>query len=412
MINKIKKYGDLIKKSLFTILMLSIYLVGQSIPIPLHGISFQIGSEFSMQNLLSLTTGGVFSSATLFSLGMGPYMTVSILISIILFANRDRASQFSHEQRGMIQVRGIFVLSFLQSIPLAYNLQTTVTSQAIKMNYFLVFSMTIICLVAGGLLISWIASINSKYGLGGPFIMILPGIITGVTRSISANYTSVIMIASRLVILIIVTIIFVFITTGLYTTEYHVDIQRIGIDRRSKDAYYAFRILIAGTMPLMFATSFMYLPSYIMQLLDWKNDFILSFFQLTSLRGIIVYGIIIYILGIIFSFVNIMPEQIAQDLKESSDYIVGVNPGHDSQRYITRRVFVFAILGSLYLATVVITPLLIGYWTGNEIYTNFSNYFAMLFVLISILDTVRQDIDFLYYKDNYSLFNIKLKGGR
>ena len=107
-----------------------------------------------------------------------------------------------------------------------------------------------------------------------------------------------------------------------------------------------------------------------------------------------------------------MPEQIAQDLKESSDYIVGVNPGHDSQRYITRRVFVFAILGSLYLATVVITPLLIGYWTGNEIYTNFSNYFAMLFVLISILDTVRQDIDFLYYKDNYSLFNIKLKGGR
>lgn len=402
-----KKYDDLLKKSLFTLLMLTIYLVGQSIPIPLHVMSFRIGNEFSMQNLLSLTTGGVFNSATLFSLGMGPYMTVSILMSIILFANRERASQFSQEQRGIIQVRGIFVLAILQSIPLAYNLQVTNAPQALKMNSFLVFLITILCLVTGGLMISWIASINAKFGIGGPFIMILPGIINGVTRSISANYTSVIMIASRFAILILITLIFVFITTGLYTAEYHIDIQRIGIDRRSKDAYYAFRILIAGTLPLMFATSFMYLPSYIMQLFNWKNDLFLTFFDLTQLRGIIVYGIIIYILGFVFSFVNIMPEQIAKDLKESSDYIVDVHPGMDSQRYITKRVFVFAILGSFYLSFVVIFPLLIGYWTGNEIYANFSNYFAMLFVLISILDTVRQDIDFLYYQNNYNLFNIK-----
>ncbi|GAK31178.1 preprotein translocase subunit SecY [Weissella oryzae SG25] len=400
----IKKYKDLIQKGLCTIGLLLVYTFGQSIPIPGHIMNFQMNGVESVQNLLALMTGGVFSSPTLFSLGMGPYMTVSIILSIITFANPDNAAGLSKRQRGNIQVQSTFILATLQATLLAFGVKSSIAPAAKNISEFTLFLITVLTLITGAMLISWIASLNAIFGLGGPFIMIVPGLISGLTRSLLANYAVVVMHLERLLILILVTVLFVFIVSALYSAEYHLDVQRIGIDRRSKDAYIAFKILIAGTLPLMFANTFMYLPAYVMQLTNRRNDLVLSMFNMHYYRGIIVYGAIIYILGVLFSFVNIMPDQIAKSLQESNDYILNVEPGKATHRYITKRVLFFALTGSLLLAVVVTVPLLVGRWTGKVAYSNFSNYFAMLFVLIAIFETVREDVDFLFYKDNYNLF--------
>lgn len=404
--NKIQKYNELIKKGAFTVMVLFFFYVGQAVPVPGYSASFRaIGNEMSLEKMLSLTTGGLFSSPTLLSLGMGPYMTVSILLSVSLFANRELAAQISQAQRGRLEIFGIFFMAILQGTPLAFNLRNEAISKIKFLSPLSIFLFTVLCFVVGALLISWLASLNANYGVGGPFILILPGIMKGIIGSLSANYASVLAHFDRLIILIVLTVIFVWVAVAVYTAEYRFDIQRIGIDRRSKDAYIAFRILIAGSMPLMFATTIMYFPAYIMQLLHIRNETVLSLFEVTQLSGILVYGIILYLLGVLFSFVNIMPDQIAKDLKESGDYIVGVIPGRETQQYITRRIWGVSLIGSLFLPMIVTIPLLIGLITEHQSISNMSNYFAMFFVLVVIYDTVQQDVRFLLYKNDYELFD-------
>lgn len=400
-----KKYSELIKKGIFTIVVLMLFYIGQGIPVPGYSINFRLpGENFSLEKMLSLTTGGLFSSPTLLALGMGPYMTVSILLSVCLFANRDLSSQISQEDRGRIEIVSIFIMAVLQSIPLAFNLKDSVISKISFLSSLEIFLLTMLCFVVGALLISWLASLNVIYGLGGPFILILPGIMKGITGSLSANYNSILSHLDRLLIFVLISILFVGVTIAIYFAEYHFDVQRIGIDKQTKDSYLAFRLLIAGSMPLMFATTMMYFPAYIMQLVHYRNHFILSLFDITQLSGILTYGIILYLLGVLFSFVNIMPDQISKDLKESGDYIIGVIPGSETKRYINKRVWIISGIGSLFLPLIVTIPLLGGLLTGHQSISNMSNYFAMIFVLVVIYDNLQQDVKFLRYKNNFELF--------
>lgn len=95
-----KKYQDLTHRLAVTFMLIAVYSLGQSIPVPLFDMSFRVGGgQVTTGKLLSMITGGVFNSPTLFSLGMGPYMVVSILTSIIFLAARDRMSQMSQDQR-------------------------------------------------------------------------------------------------------------------------------------------------------------------------------------------------------------------------------------------------------------------------------------------------------------------------
>lgn len=408
-----KKYQDLTHRLTVTFMLIAVYSLGQSIPVPLFDMSFRVsGGQVTTAKLLSMITGGVFNSPTLFSLGMGPYMVVSIFTSIIFLVARDRLSQLSQDQKGLIQTWLTLVFAILQVIPLTFSMLSSAKPIVHGFSPLQLFLTTALIFVAGAMFAAWMAGINAKFGVGGPFVMIIPGIVTGITGSLKLVNGSILTHLDRTLILLAVTLVFMYVTTALYSAEYHMDVQRIGIDRRSKDGYFAFRILVGGGMPLMFATTFMYFPIYIMQALKYHNTAVMNLFDVTKIQGIWMYGLVIYLLGFAFSFVNVVPDQTAKDMKESGDYIIGVQPGVTTERYITRRVVFFAIFGSLFLSIVVIFPMLLGYWLHNKMYSNLSNYFAMLFVLISIFDNLRQDIDMLYYKDSYGLFNVKVKRGR
>lgn len=400
-----KEYSELIKKGSFTIIALLFFYIGQGIPLPGYLVNFKLPQgSFTLERLLSLTTGGLFSSPTLFALGLGPYMTVSILFSVIFFANRNLSSQISQEQRGRLEIIGIFFMSILQGIPLAFNLKNSVIPKISFLSSLNIFLFTVLCFVVGALLISWLASLNIIYGLGGPFVLLIPGIIRGITGSLGANYRSILVHFDRLIPFIFISIIFVGITIAIYSAEYRFEIQRIGIDKYSKEAYIGFRILIAGSLPLMFATTLMYFPYYLMQLFNYENDAVLALFNTAKLNGILMYGLILYLLGILFSFINIMPEQLSDDLKESGDYILEIKPGEETKRYISRRVWGVSLIGGLYLPLIVTIPLLVGLIAGHTSISNLSNYFTMLFVLVVIYDNLQQDVVFLFYKNNYELF--------
>lgn len=400
-----KKKHNLLKKSLFTILVLTIYSVGQETPLPGYEMSYRITNDsFSVDKLLAITTGGLFNAPTIFSAGMGPYMTASILLSLVFLFNREKTWASSQELKGRLEVILVLIIAILQSIPLAFRLRGLRNDNLSFFSPFELFIFTVFCLVVGAVFLSWLASMNVISGLGGPFIMISPGIIRSVIGSLSANYSSILIHIDRVVGLIVISFIFAFITVYLYSAEYRFQVQHIGINQHFKGSYLSFRIILAGTMPLMFATTMLYLPAYVMKLLGKYNEVVLHYFDIRYIPGILTYGLIMYVLSVLFSFVTFMPEQINKDLRESNNYLLGVRPGKETHNYILKRVMMFALIGSLFLPTVVISPLLIGYLTNSKTISTMSNYFAMIVVLVAIYDNLRQDVNLQMYRDNYELF--------
>lgn len=400
-----KKHDDLLRRSGSTILLLLLYIIGQSIPLPFFEIVLKATQDSSIEHMLALTTGGTFSNPTLFALGLAPYMFITIFLSVFTAINREWAKRISRELRGKIQVWGIFLFAFLQAFVMAisfYGNQQIFDKGTVSAG--LVIPTTMLFLIAGALLIAWLASMNVEFGVGGPFVMILPGIVTSITKSLLQIYPALEGHSGRMIILLILTVGFIFITERLYTAEYRIKIQRPIIANQTMRPYLAFRILIAGTFPLMFSSTLMALPEQLLKLLHINSAHIQAFFNLVTLQGTIMYAVVLYTLGVLFSFINLMPIQIAEDMQEQGDYIIGLKPGRTTKHYLVKRVSLWAAVGSLYLVFVAVVPLLIGHVAHKSIYTNFSTYFAMWFVLIAIFDNVRQDLEFLYYKDNYQLF--------
>lgn len=400
-----KKQNDLLRRGGFTIILLLIYIIGQNIPLPFFKIIAKSTQDNTIEHILALTTGGTFSNSNLFAIGMAPYMFITIFMSVFTAMNREWAKRISRDLRGKLQISGIFIFACLQAIVMAVSFYSNrqLFDQGTA-NANLVILATGVFLVAGALLIAWIASMNVVFGVGGPFVMILPGIVTSISKSLLQFYPALESHLFRAIMLVALTILFIFVTERLYTAEYRIDIQRPILITQSVRPFLAFRILIAGTFPLMFASTLMTLPNRLFNLLRINSTFLRMLFNLDTIPGTIMYAVVLYALGVLFSFINLMPIQIAEDMQEQSDYIIGVKPGTATKKYLVRRVSLWAIIGSLYLVLVTVTPLMIGHITHKEIYTNLSTYFAMWFVMIAIFDNVRQDLDFLYYKDNYQLF--------
>lgn len=285
-----KKYRDLTHRLSVTFLLIAVYSLGQNIPVPMFATNFRVSGAPSTGKLLSVITGGVFESPTLFSLGMGPYMVVSILTSIIFLTARDQMGQLSKEQKGRIQIWVTLLFAVLQAIPLTFNILRTAKPIVAGQTVTTMFAITGLVFVTGAMMAAWMASFNAQFGVGGPFVMIIPGIVTGITGSLQEVNTSILQHLDRALILAVITLVFMYVTTALCSAEYHMDVQRIGIDRRSKDAYFGFRILVGGTMPLMFATTFMYFPAYIMQAFGWHNATMTQLFDVKHLSGIVIYG--------------------------------------------------------------------------------------------------------------------------
>ncbi|MFZ4853748.1 accessory Sec system protein translocase subunit SecY2 [Enterococcus entomosocium] len=404
-----KNQKELIRRIIASFFLLFIVEIGKHIQVPFF-ISEKIPEESTslILKFLATSTGGNFTVPTLFSLGMGPYMTALIIWTTISMIDTESIGNLSTKRIGYIQRSLTLLFAILQSCALVLKFRSSMIDQkAIGGSIVLLFLGAVLLLTAGGLFVAWLADINIDKGIGGQSLFIVPGLLMNIPAMLISGQTESVHLSQNFIIgLVMVTLVFIYLTLFLYNAEYRINIERTGIDSRFNNSYIPIRLLPAGAMPFMFAVTVFSMPQLLLLNEKWGDtgfsNFITTYFSFNNVRGIFTYGLILYVLGYGFSFINVRPYDIAKNLKETGDYILNVAPGKQTERYILKRLSTVALLGNSYLVIVSMIPLLIG--LQNQIISNLAFYFGSIFMLIIILETITNEIRFLFSTHTYRIF--------
>src|SRR3989339_726496 len=410
MLQKLKlifKDRDLRKKILFVLAMLVIFRLGAAIPVPGVDIArlqaFFAGNQFF--GLLNIFSGGALGNLSIVMLGVGPYITATIIMQLLTMmfpalkamyyeegeAGRQKFNQYS---------RFLTVpLAFLQGFGLLVLLERQ--GAISHLDFFSRFT-NIIIVVAGSMFLMWLGELISEKGIGnGVSLIIFAGIVAGVPSSLSQvlfNYN----VSQIPVYLAFLAAAFLIIAGVVLVTEGQRPIP-VSYAKRVRgmkmyggvSTYLPLRVNQAGVIPIIFALSILLFPQMIFNFLVNVNNATLvkfSEFVLGILNNGWFYSIFYFILVFLFTYfytaVTFDPEAIATNLQRSGAFIPGIRPGANTSQYIGKVLTRITFVGALFLGFIAVLPLVMKAITG--IASLAIGGTALLIVVSVVLDLVKK----------------------
>ena len=404
------KIADLKKKILFTLFIILLYRVGVAIPIPYldktaldQMMLMTDGSIFQYLNLLS---GNAFSQATLFALGVSPYITSSIVMQLLTVAIPALERMAKDGQEGQKKITQI-----TRYVTVGLALVTAIGYYMMLKNYgaltdtsFFAAAVAVSCYCAGSSLVMWLAEKVNEFGIGNGISMILlaniisgaPSIITSVWNSVASGAVKGIVIAAVSVIIGFGMIVFVIF---MHDSERRLPIQyaKKVVGRKQyggQASNLPIKLTMTGVMPIIFANSIITIPATIAMFFPPKDG---SFWQkVINLfgAGSWFYALITFLLIIAFAYfyaaISFNPIEIANNLKKNGGFIPGIRPGKPTSDYITKIVNRIILIGAIMLSIIAIVPMIANIFSGNQMSALAFSGNSIIIVVGVILETTRE----------------------
>ncbi|MDO5125136.1 MAG: preprotein translocase subunit SecY [Ruminococcus sp.] len=383
------KVPELRRKLLFTLLIIIIYRIGGAVPVPYldptaladwFEDSQASGNFFSYLNVLS---GGNFSKATLLALSVSPYINAQIIIQLLTYAlpPLERLSKEGPEGRKKInKITKYTALAIALFQSWAYYL--TLDRQAHALMYttgwqkWFAEIVIIACFTAGASLTIWLGDQISEKGIGNGISMLLfAGIIA---RGPSAVLSLVSLMktgeAKNMILVPIIIVIFVLMIAFIIfmnNAERRIPIQyaKRVVGRKQyggQNTFIPVKIAMSGVLPIIFAMSFMSLPSTLQLFITPRADgtgvynFILRIFDYTHPFYACLYFILIIAFNYFYVSMQYNPIEIANNLRQNNGGIPGIRPGKPTSDYISRILSKITIVGAVFLGIIAILPIIFG----------------------------------------------------
>lgn len=348
----------LIQKLIFTLIIMSVYLIGRELP--LYGVDLAAYDAFrdDSADLIMQTIGGDRYKTSVLALGISPFMFSMLFVQVIVAMKK--ADSKAHTSPKKI-TRATLILMLIWAIVQAY-FTTESTVYIYQGGYDLLIAKLIsgLQMVTGAFVILWLATRNGKYGVGGQTILIFVNILDGVVNT--ARMAS----GDELKIIGTISVIALFFTIIFENTEYRIPMQRISIHNIYSDKnYIPIKLNPIGMMPVMFSSAFFMLPVYVVTGLSniFPEDVNLLWakenMDTTHPLGIGVYIVVLYFITIAFSFVFISPKNLAENMQKSGDSITGLRAGRKTRKYIGKRVFFISIFSASFMSLFLGLPLVL-----------------------------------------------------
>lgn len=420
MIEKIRsifKIHELRERILFTVFILFIYRLGGHIPIP--GIdSYALGIAVrSLQNTLfglyDMFAGGAFQKATVFALGIMPYISASIIIQLLgaVFPYFQRLQKEGEEGRKKITQLtryGTVAISGLQAYGVAIFLQNMNAGSAgqplpVVPNPGMGFIfMTMITLITGTIFIMWLGEQITERGIGnGISLIIMIGIlsrfpnviiqeVTLISEEVRGIFTELILLG----IMVIVIGFVILLTQG--TRKIPVQYAKRVIGRKvygGQSTNIPLRVNTAGVMPIIFAQSLMFIPSTIATFVgdvEWLQS-AMRIFNVDHWFYWIVYGLLIIFFTYFYTAIAFNPTEVADNMKKHGGFIPGIRPGKKTAEYIDNILSKVTLPGSIALAVVAVLPyILMKVFNIGYDLSSFFGGTSLLIIVGVALDTLQQ----------------------
>ena len=406
------KVKEIRNKILYTLLILAIVRLGAHIYLP--GISATTIKAYtdlySTGTLYNIIAGGAGSSYSIFALGIGPYITSSIIMQLLCVAipYLEQLSKEGEDGRQKINKYTRYitvVLATLQGIGIAMNYRTMMTNPSV-LNVII----AVITLVAGSLFIMWLAEqITAKGISNGSSMIIFVNIISSLPQGISAlvsyasaGTTGILKVVGILVILLIVLILIVRVNDGE---------RRLPVQYSSKmkgrimvgGSKYTFPIKVntAGVISIIFAISLLQFPETISGFITTKPawlETVINVLKMTHPVGAVLYVVLILFFSYFYTSIVINPNEIAENMKKNGGFIPGIRPGQPTANYITRVVNRITLVGAVYFAVLALVPIILQWIFKVNVGFGGTTLISVVGVCLDIVKALESQLLMRHYK--------------
>ena len=355
------KNRDLLKRILFTLAALFVFKIGTAIIVP--GVNANT-SGMKFLEILDAMSGGAFANASIFALGVSPYITASIVIQLLSADIVPYLSELKNQggvgRKKLDQITRIvgIGLAFLQGYLYSY----AYIGNGNAMDYML-YSLI---LTAGTALVMWIADQITAKGIGnGMSLIIMAGIIS-VLPNMFKNLWVELFAKGFLGIAIFVAFVLVFVAIIVGVIYVESAERRIPIQYANKStstlgkqSYIPFKLNSSGVMPVIFASALLSVPQILASVIkkDGFTTFVQERLNSSTGTGLIIYVILILAFAYLYTFMQLKPSEMSENLNKNGGYIPGIRPGKDTTEYVKTVLKRITIVGAVFLATLAILPI-------------------------------------------------------
>ena len=374
------KIEDLRQRILITILFVAIYRFGSFVVLP--GIDpsmlqkLQSQTSGGLMSLLDMFSGGAFSNASIFALGIMPYISASIVMQLLAvavpyFQKMQREGESGRKKiNWYTRILTVAILLF-QAPSYLMNLKVQAygaLSSGIDWSVFIIPATVI--LAAGSMFVLWLGERITDKGIGnGISLIIMIGIIARLPQAfiqeVSSRFTAItsggiIMFIVEILILYIVVCASLLLVQGTRKIPVQYAKRLVGNKQYGGARQYVpLKLFAANVMPIIFAQALMFIPLAIVQYsTDQSGYFLRSLMDHRSLLYNIVFAILIIAFTYFYTAITLNPTQMAEDMKRNNGFIPGIKPGKDTADYIDTVMSRITLPGSLFIAFIAIMPAL------------------------------------------------------
>ncbi|MDQ0903428.1 MULTISPECIES: preprotein translocase subunit SecY [unclassified Paenibacillus] len=389
-IANIFKVEDLRRRILFTLILLIVYRLGAFIPVP--NINTDVlklqdqANQSDVFGLLNTFSGGALFQFSIFAMGIMPYITASIIVQLLSMDVIPRFAQWAKEgdvgRKKMTQVTryGTIILGVIQAFGLSIGFNRLYSGLVIDPGVT-TFALIALVLTAGTAFLMWLGEQITEYGIGnGISIIIFAGIVAAIPTTIQQIYKSLFategVLFLNIVKLIIIALVVILIIAGVIFVQQGVRKIPVQYAKRvvgrkmygGQTTHIPLKVNAAGVIPVIFALSLLMFPPTIASY--WRGNVVAEWIITNlSLNQTAPLAIVLYVLLIIgftyfYTFVQINPVQMADQMKKNGGYIPGIRPGKTTSTYLTRVMTRITLSGALFLSAISILPMLFGGLAG------------------------------------------------
>ena len=410
-IKNIYKIEDLRSRIVTTLGFILIYRLGSFIVIP--GINpneltaLQSQSQDGLMGLLNMFSGGAFGNASIFALGIMPYITASIVVQLLgmaipYFQRLQREGESGRKKMNQITRYLTVGILLLQGPSYLANLRMQLPPSAFVNDGTFFYITAMFCLTAGTMFVMWLGERITDKGIGnGISLIIMIGIIAQLPFALLGEFTTrveqsgggLVMFLLEIVIMFLIFVGTILLVQG--TRRIPVQYAKRIVGNKQYGGvrqYIPLKVNAAGVMPIIFAQAIMFVPMAFVQYgsADSMSWFATSMTNFTGFGYNFLFAILIIAFTYFYTAVTVNPSQMAEDMKRNGGFIPGVKPGRKTMEFLDTIMSRITLPGSIFLAIVAILPAFAMIAGVSNQFAQFFGGTSLLILVGVVLDTLQQ----------------------
>lgn len=367
-------------KIFYTLFIILVFRIGTHITVQgINAKSLEQLSDLPFLNMLNLVSGNAMRNFSVFSMGVSPYITASIVVQLLQmdilpkFVEWGKQGEVGRRKLNQATRYISLALAFIQSIGITAGFNTLSSVALVKNPDIKTYMLIGALLTTGSMIVTWLGEQITDKGFGnGVSMIIFAGIISSIPSAISTIYqdffvnvraTDMMSSYIYVAILIFAVLAIVFFTTFVQQAEYKIPIQYTKLAQGAPtSSYLPLKVNPAGVIPVIFASSITTIPSTIIPFFQHGKDIpwlttLQNVLNYQTPTGMLIYAVLIILFSFFYTFVQVNPEKTAENLQKSASYIPRVRPGRETEEYMSSTLKKLATIGSVFLAFISLTPI-------------------------------------------------------